>query len=655
MKITRIRTSNFRQHKDTDIDLSSDQSDFVVIKGTMGSGKTNLLNAVTWCIYGEVDDIKNKGTQLLSDPVLVDMGEGDYEDVEVLVEISLESNVTAFIKRKLAFKKSGQLAHAFGEPELTVQVMRSIENGYEVEPNAQAWIERNLPSRFKPYFLFDGEKLAGFFKESDAPRIKRAIQEVAQIDTLFRMQEKLEAVAVSLNQKAAKLTGADGNKLSDELGNKNEALAKKEAEIKEFQSDIQEAEDQESKFDSMLGDIAQFEKNISRKREIDQDVIRKRRELATHKADFHARIRAIAPLALLTPALNTLGDKIQIAHDNNELPPPVSVDYLKKLLSDGSCICGSSLKHGNHEESTIQKLIDGFSGISDIGDALNEHSTTYLVELGKIPGQRDLIDTINASINSTLDSLEKLAAEQIDLARAVEGQDDETIKQMADARKTARQLAATSRLRLATANSEAEGLRNRIRDIEKEIDKATQVNAESRTARKKADFAKSAARFAKELYEKMNGSVRNAVSSSLEQQFFEMTWKENYFKSVNIDEDFHVSVLNHRNISELDRLSAGERLCLAFAFSLTLSKEAGLNFPIVVDTPMGRLAPEVQENLSRVIADATLGVDGKPNHQIILLMTETEYNDKVAKVLDSRKPKILAIDFDTSAGESRVS
>jgi len=409
MKITRIRTSNFRQHKDTDIDLSSDQADFVVIKGTMGAGKTNLLNAVTWCIYGEVDDIKNKGTQLLSDPVLVGMSEGDYEDVEVLVEIDLESKVTAFIKRKLTFKKTGQLAHAFGEPELTVQVMRSIENGYEVEPNAQTWIERNLPSRFKPYFLFDGEKLAGFFKESDAPRIKSAIQEVAQIDTLFRMQEKLEMVAISLNQKAAKLTGADGNKLSDELGSKNEALSKKELEIQALQSEIQEAEDQESKFDSMLGDIAQFEANISRKREIDQAVLGKTKELSNHKANFHSRIRAIAPLALLAPALHSLGEKIQIAHENNELPPPVSLDYLNKILSDGSCICGSSLNHGNHEEQTIRKLIEGFSGISEIGDALNEHSTTYLVELGKIPGQRDLIDTINGSINSTLDALEKQA------------------------------------------------------------------------------------------------------------------------------------------------------------------------------------------------------------------------------------------------------
>ncbi len=655
MKITRIRTSNFRQHRSADIDLSNEQSDFVVIKGTMGAGKTNLLNAVTWCIYGEVDDIKNKGTQLLSDPVVVEMSEGEYRDVEVHVEIKLDGNVTAFINRKLTFKKNGNIANAYGEADLTVQVMRTIEKGYEVEPNAQNWIERNLPSRFKPYFLFDGEKLAGFFKESDAPRIKSAIQEVAQIDTLYRMQEKLAAVSVSLNQRAAKLTGADGDKLSEELGQKSKALEDKEVEIEGYEKEIQEAEAQESKFDSMLGDFTQFEKNIARKRAIDSEVETKTRELNTRRSEFHTRIRSVAPLVLLAPALKTLGEKIQEAHDNNELPPPISVDFLKKILADGKCICGTELDHENHAKLTIKNLIDGYAGISEVGDALNEHSTTYLVELGKIPIQRDFIDSINKSINSAIDALEKLAAEQQDLAHILEGQDDEAIKQMADQRKAARQLAASSRLKLATANSEAETLKNRIREIERDIDKVSQANAASRTARKKADFAKAAARSARELYESMNSSVRNAVAKSLEEQFLQMTWKENHFKSVNIDQDFHVSVLNQRNIEELDRLSAGERLCLAFAFSLTLSKEAGLNFPIVVDTPMGRLAPEVQENLSQVIAESTKGSAGQNNHQIILLMTETEYNERVAKVLDSRKPRILSIEFDTEAGESKVS
>jgi DNA sulfur modification protein DndD len=133
-----------------------------------------------------------------------------------------------------------------------------------------------------------------------------------------------------------------------------------------------------------------------------------------------------------------------------------------------------------------------------------------------------------------------------------------------------------------------------------------------------------------------------------------MTWKEGYFKEVSIDPSFRVSIVTNQGVEAYGRLAAGESVCLAFAFSLTLSKEAGLNFPMVVDTPMGRLGPDVQVNLARVIADATRGVGKNSNHQMILLMTETEYNKQVADELSTRRPKVLQINFDTKTSETTV-
>jgi hypothetical protein len=75
---------------------------------------------------------------------------------------------------------------------------------------------------------------------------------------------------------------------------------------------------------------------------------------------------------------------------------------------------------------------------------------------------------------------------------------------------------------------------------------------------------------------------------------------------------------------------------------------------MVVDTPMGRLAPEVQVNLSEVIVDATRATESSPSHQIILLMTETEYNEKVADVFKKRRPKVFEIQFDIKTSETKV-
>jgi DNA sulfur modification protein DndD len=240
------------------------------------------------------------------------------------------------------------------------------------------------------------------------------------------------------------------------------------------------------------------------------------------------------------------------------------------------------------------------------------------------------------------------------LAIQLEGVDDEYQLELARKRNAARHRVDEASTKKKSAEAREDQLERRFNEVKNEIDKIESTNADVEKARKKARFAQELALQAKHLYKKLNDQVRTAVASSLDSQFKDLTWKEGYFDKVDIDENFRVSVTNNRGFEVLYDLSAGERLCLAFAFSLTLSKEAGLNFPIIVDTPMGRLAPEVQQNLAQVICDATLGRDGRPNHQILLLMTETEYNAKVEEVLSQRKPKIMQISFDEAKAETTV-
>jgi DNA sulfur modification protein DndD len=653
MKISRIKTTNFRQHRNVDIDLSSDQADFVIIKGKNGAGKTNLLKAVTWAIYGELDS-GDTGQQLLTDSVVLSMKTGDYEDTEVLVEIDLGSGEIAYIKRKQVFKKSEKGVAPYGETELEVQVFRDVKTGFQVEPDAEGWIERYLPRRFKPYFLFDGEKLERFFQDSDAPKIKSAIQEVARIDVLFRIQEKLSAAANALNVKAAKLTGTNGEKFARELDDVVDKIKTKSDEIDQLDEDFRAAEEAEIALDKQLSGQKNLEANIERKRKIDAELDKENRHLKDAKDRFYLKIRSSAATVLLAPALHALGDKVEEARKNKVLPPPVDLEYLKQLLASGTCICGSDLSSSSDHSIHLEKVISDYQEVGEIGNALNEHAITYATELSKLPGHVEVIAHMNSSIDDKEDEIASLEAEQEALAAELEGQDNETVRNLAKARSQQREIAISKQRALNVARGELKQLESRKSDVEREIQKAASANAESAKARQKADFANKAAAIAKGLYESMNNQVREAISKSLETRFKSMTWKEGYFEQVSIDPSFRVSIVTNQGVEAYGRLAAGESVCLAFAFSLTLSKEAGLNFPMVVDTPMGRLGPDVQVNLARVIADATRGVGKNSNHQMILLMTETEYNKQVADELSSRRPKVLQINFDTKTSETTV-
>ena len=654
MKITRIKTSNFRQHKNVDIDLSSDQSDFVVIKGNMGAGKTNLLKAVTWSIYGDADGSANSAQeQLLSDSVVSSLGSGEYGDTEVRIEISIDQE-DVFISRKQTFQKTSSDIKPYGDSELTVQVKRSTESGYQVEPNPQGWIEKYLPRRFRPYFLFDGERLERFLQDSDAPKIRAAIQEVARIDVLHRIQEKLGNASDTLNQKAARLVGIDGEKLAQDLGELVKKFNGKEDEVKKLEAKLQQATDAEQSLDEKLGEQANLEANINRKRMIDTELDNGNHQLSAQKIEFNLKARKLAPVVLMAPALKCLGIKIEEARANKVLPPPVNLEFLSQLLKDKLCICGSDLSASSDHARHIERVISEYAEVSEIGEALNEHSTIHAAELSKLPSQSEVVDQMNLRIIDKEEEMRVLQDEQSSLALELENLDDEMLSTLAVARKEQKEICFRTRRSLEVAKAELIELRSKKTDLEKAIAKASSANEEATKARDKAAFARKSADTARDLYETMNNRVRETVSNSLEDKFKTMTWKKGYFASICIDPEFRVSVLNNQGIESYRRLSAGETVCLAFAFSLTLSKEAGLSFPIMVDTPMGRLSPEVQENLAKVIADATIGSEINSNHQIILLMTETEYNPRVAKMLSTRHPKILDINFDTETSESDV-
>ena len=54
MRITNIDITNYRQYKSLSFAFpSSNDSDIHIIVAQNGIGKTNLLNAITWCLYGK--------------------------------------------------------------------------------------------------------------------------------------------------------------------------------------------------------------------------------------------------------------------------------------------------------------------------------------------------------------------------------------------------------------------------------------------------------------------------------------------------------------------------------------------------------------------------------------------------------------------------
>jgi DNA sulfur modification protein DndD len=196
--------------------------------------------------------------------------------------------------------------------------------------------------------------------------------------------------------------------------------------------------------------------------------------------------------------------------------------------------------------------------------------------------------------------------------------------------------------------------KERLESVRKEIETEAATKEKSRVALQRQRFAESTLSTAKKMYQDFSNQVRAKVAHDLNDEFQSMVWKKNFFKPIEIDEDYRVLVFNKQGAEIRSLLSAGETACLAFAFSLTLSDVAGFSYPMVVDSPLGRLDKEVKEFVSGVLAKALQSEEGSEGKQILMLMTDSEYNTEVADALAHMKPKVLEIVFDQDHSESKV-
>lgn len=54
MRIKKIILNNYRQFKNIEINFNKNsENDLYIIIGKNGTGKTNILNALNWCLYND--------------------------------------------------------------------------------------------------------------------------------------------------------------------------------------------------------------------------------------------------------------------------------------------------------------------------------------------------------------------------------------------------------------------------------------------------------------------------------------------------------------------------------------------------------------------------------------------------------------------------
>lgn len=363
MRLTRLQLLNWRSFPTCDLDLDHD---ITVLIGQNGTGKTALLNAFVWGLFGQTTTGFSHPDDLCNHQAKLALAEGESAHVEVTVSFLHDGGLRKYrfeARRSLSVTRTGPEKDNFEESK-----PRFVLNRYPLDQEGDAQTYRDevadrelqsiIPAGLNPYFFFPAENIGASIAAPDA----RASSIREAVDVLLgtrRYQIAAEAIqqALQLRQLEEKASNDTALRKAQEL--KDDAR-KNHAEVVH---ELSLLPDQIRRVNALRDEA---ERELQRIQDA-QLLIDERHEIQTHydeaKRDaenaenqqrqvLHRECFNLFGAKVLSDARKTL----QQAKTLGKIPPRVSAGLLDDLIDNAeSCLCGRPIS--DSERSVFRTLL----------------------------------------------------------------------------------------------------------------------------------------------------------------------------------------------------------------------------------------------------------------------------------------------------------
>lgn len=632
MRIERIDLRNYRQFRNVSIDFGkSPTQDLHIIVADNGTGKTNLLNAINWCLYGNEPHLSKDSQQLprINLNTLVQASEGMKETVSVELVTETEGNRITFRRSEDYLVHNNAKQPVLHDINFTVTYLDDKKNAkWVMDEEATAYVERFVPRDIREFFFFDGERLDTYFKSATGQQISNAIFRISQVDTLNRISERLETVVNDLKREAGKR--------SPQIEGIREAIEDKEKNRKETNEQMVELgaqkEEAKQKIDELnerlrnIPDIEVLQKEQARLYETSKKKEQVRNDKITEKQDM---LFELGILLRLYPTLTTSSQVINDKVENKEIPQTYDTRLLESILSTRYCICTRRVEEGSSEEKHIRQLRADIASSSVIAQELLQMIGPSEQIKKKISAFRSVLEKITREIQLYDDELNDITLKTQSIDTQIGGFNVEQVKQWYAELNNYQRIYDFNIERITNLKFARERLDKEIADLNQDLNKALLKEAVFQEVRHQITFGNRASGIVYDVVKTMMDRVRKAIEHETRASFFDLVWKKGTFKDVYIDENYSLHLIHELGYECLGSVSASERQLLALSFVIALHKVSGFDSPILVDTPVARVSNEQRENLGKIFYQVSR------NKQLVLLFLPTEYSVEISGALDT--------------------
>lgn len=643
MKLIRAHFQNYRLLRDLELNFSTDaERKLTVIRAANETGKTTILNALQWALYGD-DALPGKGADYRLHPIDWDVADGNRVPIIVTVEFEVVKYNRGFETRRsyrivrTAYEEiQGQQWARSGHG---VRLFALTETGAQPIDSPESFIREELPPELREVFFTDGDRALSFIEAEVAlstkrDRVQKAIRSLLGLGVIEEAIRHVGKAAAEVNKQAKRF--GNGGELAT-IASRLEGI---EAEISKLEAEHSDAKEQFAAFDEKVSEIdrkidtalqrgdreklgKELEGVRSEIKRLDERIVAANKE---HSALF--RSQALAR-DIVAPVLEKAFDRLRELHDHGKIPN-ATIPVLEERLSAKLCICGESLEDDGEEGSTrrdhirhlieesrradeIQEIVtDLYYGSKPLQQARDEDEASWIAMYTEVVRNRDALQALRNAAGS----------KQRGLDIQIDSLGDTNVQGLRDTRK--QYIAQRDRFwgKVCSTETQLAGIGEERTRLAQDRDRLLREQKKGARILSELEVTQDVIQVLQKSYDRITNEELAKVSQLMNAIFLEMIGADPeqgaIIQRAEISHEFDIIVYgpNDRTLNPDRDLNGASRRALTLAFILALTRVSEVEAPNVIDTPLGMMSGYVKRSVLKTAI--------RESSQLVLFLTHSE-------------------------------
>lgn len=667
MKIASISLQNFKSYRDHQkVTFGTDEHYITIFEGQMGHGKSNLLNAFYWCLFGQywdsdksmlIDDPNPTEVNLFNKGELLD-GKGDGSGVNLFVEIEFYDDG----KSKYTLKRS-QSAHYINnawkfdkDSKIYLEKIDALTGEYKrYSPDeAIGEVQRFFPRSLSNYFLFRGENRAQLVKLQGREEFQQALRELSKIEVFNRSEIHLTKVLDELRAELAAQASIEfKNQMEDILAQKKAAVKSTSEFEEEIAKLIKIEQYKKDEYDEYTNRIKENQAALEYqvKKEYEEKQVQDLQKqvqglIETKQRELTKRWAAMGVFSVF----EDIKTKYQAALNSGHYPPDISKSLIDKILKDMTCICGVHFKENSQAFEEINKLRE--VGSIDINLLQQVEKLMREIEIGEqlVKSFPNKIKEVDAETHKLLSEI-KSKNITIKGYESKIGKIDFTLEELQRKQNEANDEYNKTGKKIVELRGWIETKRREIAGLEVEFQKLEGKLDKSNLPAIRVELAEKTLKAAKGLKREFETSIYNDLEKYTQENWEAIVYdKLNYDKVKLLRDSMYFEVYDKNGFPSRGSMNTGHSILLVLSFISALIKIAKQvweeEFPLILDAPISEVG-------GSALPKALFGLGKIFNQTIVILKDETVTTENL-KQIKEKVSKRYWIEYDKKRQHSKI-